>query len=93
MSDIKLGSKVRVVFGTDETFEDKYLLAEGVVRKFHNTECGARPRDPMIIIEFSDGSADAFWSEELELLPDYHIVKKVNFENIAAIPISGFMEM
>jgi len=40
----------------------------GRIVKFDNLECGATPKDPMIIVEFRGKKRDAFWSEELALV-------------------------
>lgn len=75
---MKLGDLVRVVdiidghiFKDDEEYEKfrkDFLFQTGRIVKFDNLECGASPKDPMIIIEFRGKKKDAFWTEELKLV-------------------------
>lgn len=77
--EMRLGDKVMVVklidlhiFGHDEKEEFKEFCSHkwktGTVVGFSNTECGATPKDPMILVEFSNKKRDAFWTEELKLV-------------------------
>lgn len=45
-----------------------FLHRTGRIAGFNNTECGATPKDPMVVVEFRGQKKDAFWTEELELL-------------------------
>lgn len=75
---MKLGDLVKVVdlidnhiFATEEemvVFRKAYLFQTGRIVKFDNLECGATPKDPMIIVEFRGKKKDAFWTEELKLV-------------------------
>lgn len=64
----KTGMLVKVVKAGDEMFPREFLRKTGRIVKFDNTECGATPKDPMIIVEFAGGKRDGFWSEELEMV-------------------------
>lgn len=75
---MKLGDLVKVVDIIDghifadedeyEKFRKDFLWQTGRIVKFDNLECGATPKDPMIIIEFRGKKKDAFWTEELKLV-------------------------
>jgi len=75
---MKLGDLVKVVksvdleiYGRDREARkcfESFRHRTGRVVKFDNTECGATPKDPMIIVEFRGKERDAFWSEELALV-------------------------
>jgi hypothetical protein len=64
------GQVVKVVRGTDETFEKRFLNRKGIIVDFdYWSGCGQSfPGDPMIMVQFPDQSSTCFWSEELELL-------------------------
>jgi CarS bacterial SH3 domain len=65
---LRIGDRVRVVRGSDETFDRAYKGRAGVVEYFeYDCGCGQHyPDDPMIGIRFRDGSIEEFWAEELE---------------------------
>jgi len=64
-----IGDKVRVIKGTDETFDRRFLRRVGVVEHFeYSCGCGQTyPNDPMIGVEFRSGEVEEFWQEELKL--------------------------
>jgi hypothetical protein len=72
---MKLGDLVKVVslvdgyiYGGDREADKRFrsfLHQTGRIVSFDTTECGATPKDPMIVVEFQDKQRDAFWSEEL----------------------------
>jgi len=63
----KVGERVRVVGGVDETFNKRYLGRIGTVQYFeYQCGCGqSEPNDPMIGVSFLDASTEEFWKEEL----------------------------
>lgn len=74
---MKLGDLVRVVDIIDghifvddeyEKFRRTFLFQTGRIVKFDNLECGATPKDPMIVVQFRGKKQDAFWTEELKLV-------------------------
>lgn len=75
---MRLGDLVKVVklidghiFSSEEEeaeFRRNYLYMTGRIVKFDNLECGATPKDPMIIVQFRGNKKDAFWTEELKLV-------------------------
>lgn len=67
----KIGDRVRVVRGTDETFDGAYKGRRGAVAYFeYKCGCGQTyPNDPMIGVRMADGQCAEFWAEELALLP------------------------
>lgn len=79
VASAKLGTRVRVVLLTDMHIYGEDVAAKKRFKSFHNqvgqivridnTECGATPKDPMFIVEFRSKECDAFWTEELELVP------------------------
>jgi hypothetical protein len=64
----KIGDRVRVTRGADETFDASYKGCTGIVEYFeYGCGCGqSYPRDPMIGVRFRSGLAE-FWREELAL--------------------------
>jgi hypothetical protein len=66
----KIGDGVRVVRGTDETFDLAYRGRRGIVAYFeYKCGCGQTyPNDPMIGVRMADGNCAEFWAEELALL-------------------------
>ena len=64
---MRLGDTVKVVKRGDETFPKNLLFQTGRVIRFDNVNCGATPKDPMVIVEFHGGVRDGFWLEELQL--------------------------
>ena len=64
---VKIGSIVKVIKGTDETFDTRFLHRVGVVEYFdYDCGCGqSYPNDPMIGVKFPEGVTEEFWSEEL----------------------------
>ncbi len=62
-----IGARVRVVRSADEAFTALYLGHIGeVVGYDYTSRCGQTPDDPLIVVEFEDGSRDLFWGEEVE---------------------------
>jgi hypothetical protein len=66
----RIGDKVRVVRGTDETFDRRFLRRVGRIQHLnYSCACGQTyPTDPMIGVLFRSGEVEAFWKEELKLL-------------------------
>ena|SRR5258708_35879653 len=64
----KIGDRVRVTRGTDETFDPSYKGRVGIVEYLeYGCGCGqSYPQDPMIGVRFR-GDVDEFWREELAL--------------------------
>ena len=63
----KIGDCVRVMSGTDETFDPRFVGRVGTVHYFEY-ECGcgqSYPDDPMIGVQFRGGEGEEFWKEEL----------------------------
>ncbi|MBI2683203.1 MAG: Carotenogenesis protein CarS [Acidobacteriales bacterium] len=62
----RIGQQVRVVAGTDETFDKRFLGKLGTVEYFeYNCGCGqSYPHDPMIGVRFGR-KLEEFWVEEL----------------------------
>jgi len=63
----KIGQKIIVVSGSDNTFDRAFLGKIGQVT-YYEYECGSGqiyPHDPMIGVEFSSGEIEEFWMEEL----------------------------
>jgi hypothetical protein len=69
----KIGERVRVVAGIDETFEEGFLGRLGTIEYFeYDCGCGQTfPSDPMIGVRFSN-CIEEFWTEELQ------VVERVN---------------
>ena len=63
----RIGTRVRIVKGTDETFNKKFLRKIGeVVHLDYSCKCGqSYPGDPMIGVRFADGTTEEFWAEEI----------------------------
>jgi len=66
---IRIGSCVRVLKGTDATFDARFLQRVGIVERLDfSCGCGqSYPDDPMIGVRFSDGEYEEFWTEELAI--------------------------
>ncbi len=66
----RIGDKVRVVRGTDETFDRRFLRRVGIIEHFeYSCGCGQTyPNDPMIGVKFRSSEVEEFWQEELKLL-------------------------
>ena len=68
----KVGDDVKVLDNPnfDETFNTYYSLKSGLIVYLEYTcGCGQRfPEDPMIGVEFKDGTVEEFWKEELQKL-------------------------
>jgi hypothetical protein len=66
-SPFRIGDRVLISMGTDETFSQEHLGKTGTVFFFeYSGGCGqSYPHDPMIGVRFSDGTVDEFWREEL----------------------------
>lgn len=63
----KIGDRVRVTRGTDETFNSRYRSRVGVV-EYLEYQCGcgqSYPRDPLIGVKFTSNGIEEFWAEEL----------------------------
>ena len=79
VASAKLGTLVRVkmlidthIYGDDAAAKRRFQSFHnqtGRIVRIDNTECGATPKDPMFIVEFRGKEQDAFWTEELELVP------------------------
>ena len=63
----KIGERVRVTRGQDETFDALYKRHVGIVEYFeYSCGCGqSYPHDPMVGVRFHDESVAEFWAEEL----------------------------
>jgi hypothetical protein len=70
----KIGERVAVTNGVDDTFDSFYRGRVGVVEYLeYECGCGQRyPDDPMIGVRFSSDRVEEFWAEELALRPDTH---------------------
>jgi len=66
-SPLRIGQRVLVVKGTDETFSQEYVGKTGTVVYFeYSCGCGQTyPNDPMIGLRFADGTIEEFWREEV----------------------------
>jgi len=67
----RIGEGVRIVCSEDDTFDRAFLGRIGIV-KYFEYECGCGqsfPLDPMIGIEFDNGTVEEFWSDELRCNP------------------------
>jgi len=66
----RIRDKVRVVRGTDETFDRRFLRRVGIIEHFeYSCGCGQTyPSDPMIGVQFRSGEVEEFWQKELKLL-------------------------
>lgn len=66
----KIGDRVRVARGTDETFSHHQRGRLGTLSYFeYHCGCGQTyPNDPMIGVTFRDAAVEEFWKEELVLI-------------------------
>ena len=63
----KIGQVVKVIRGTDETFDYRFLGKHGEVVGFdYECGCGQTPGDPMIAVKFGENTTEEFWREELK---------------------------
>lgn len=97
-----IGDRVRVLGGTDETFNPGYKGRVGTVRYFeYSCGCGQTyPTDPMIGVSFRGGCTEELWKEELKrqtaqfvrTVPDYPKACRLNprqiSSNVVAAPRS-----
>jgi len=66
----KIGNLVKVIFATDETFDNSFMGQVGkIIHYCYSCGCGQSfPDDPMIGIEFNEGVIEEFWKEEIKRL-------------------------
>jgi hypothetical protein len=69
-SPFRIGDRILVSKGTDDTFSQEHLGENGIIIYFeYSCGCGQSfPHDPMIAIRFPDGTVDEFWKEEIDYL-------------------------
>jgi hypothetical protein len=65
----KVGERVRVIAGADETFDSAFFGRVGIIEYFeYDCGCGQTfPNDPMIGVRFSN-CVEEFWAEELQIV-------------------------
>jgi hypothetical protein len=63
---VRIGARVLIVASDDETFDAAYLGKVGIVKYLeYGCGCGQSfPSDPMIGVEFENGTIEEFWAEE-----------------------------
>lgn len=64
---IHVRSTVRVTGICDFAGDGERVGHCGMVMRRIVDDCGASPKDPLLLVRFEDGQ-DAFWTEELEQL-------------------------
>lgn len=62
---IHVQDTVRVVRFDDEFADSARLGHTGVVTSRIVNDHGSKPRDPLLVVRFPDGTQDAFWETEL----------------------------
>jgi CarS bacterial SH3 domain len=75
---LAIGDRVRIVSGTDETFDPRFTGRIGLVR-YLEYECGCGqsfPHDPMIGVGFHTGKTEEFWREELKRCSHKRVVAR-----------------